>query len=263
MRLAKEGASEWSQWSAEFDDPAHAYSFVYLKNRASAGYLSAPVGDWTLGRMWTTLKKRVDQALDKSVALPPADPAIKSNEGRLKILVVDDLIKTMESKPEKSLPEKVIEKVVDVVRELEPLNAIPGGHEFNYSPLIHGMKVKYHDNWKFETPGSGSIVFDAQTKNRAIISISSVPRDLDNGMYRISIGHENNTRSGITKSTNGVMLFEKDIVKGASRDVVITGGLPGNGKTFDSYWIKVDQGTISFGKGRAVGQNEQIGRAHV
>ncbi len=54
------------------------------------------------------------------------------------------------------------------------------------------------------------------------------------------------------------MLFEKDIVKGASRDVVITGGLPGNGKTFDSYWIKVDQGTISFGKGRAVGQNEQM-----
>lgn len=258
VRLAKEGASEWAQWSAEFDDPAHAYSFVYLKNRASGGYLSAPAGDWTLGRMWTTLKKRVDQALDKGAVLPSADPAIKSNEGRLKIFAVDDLIKTMESKPQKSLPEKIVEKVVDVVRELEPLNAIPGGHEFNYSPIIHGMKVKYHDNWKFETPGSGSIVFDAQAKNRAIISISSVPRDLDNGMYRISIGHENNTRSGIAKSTNGAMLFEKDIVKGASRDVVITGGLPGDGKTFDSYWIKVDQGTISFGKGRAVGQNEQM-----
>ncbi|MBS1988802.1 hypothetical protein JST56_07505 [Candidatus Dependentiae bacterium] len=258
VRLAKDGAPEWAQWSAEFDDPAHSYSIVYLKNRASGGYLSAPAGAWTLGRMWTTLKERVDQALTKGAVLPSTDPAAKSNEGRLKIFAVDDLIKTMESKSGKSLPGKVVDKVVDVVRELEPLNAIPGGHDFSYSPIIHGMKSKYHDNWKFATPGSGSVVFDARTRNRMIITLSSVPRDLDNGMYRVSIGHENNTRSGITKSTSGAMLFEKDVTKGASKDIVVTGGLPGDGSTFDSYWIKVDQGTISFGKGRAVGQNEQM-----
>jgi len=258
VRLAKEGAPEWAEWSAEFDDPAHAYSFVYLKNRASGGYLSAPAGAWTLGRMWTTLKERVDKSLGKGAVLPSAEPAIKSNEGRLKIFIVDDLIKTMESKSQKSLPEKIVEKVVDVARALEPTNTIPGGHEFSYSPIIHRMKVKYHDNWKFTTPGSGSIVFDAQTKNRMIVSISSVPRDLDNGMYHISIGHKNNTRSGITKRANGKMLFEKDIKNGASKDVVITGGLPGDGRTFDSYWIKIDKGTISFGKGRVVGQNEHM-----
>lgn len=258
VRLSKEGAPEWAQWSAEFDDPTHAYSMVYLKNRASGGYLSAPAGAWTLGRMWTTLKERVDQALSKGAVLPSTDPAVKSNEGRLKIFAVDDLIKTMESKSSKSLPEKVVEKVVDVVRQLEPLNAIPGGHEFSYSPVIHGMKSKYHDNWKFATPGSGSVVFDARARNRMIVTLSSVPRDLDNGMYRVSIGHENNTRSGITKSTSGAMLIEKDVTKGASKDLVVTGGLPGDGSVFDSYWIKVDQGTVSFGKGRTVGQNEQM-----
>lgn len=253
VRLAKEGAKDWAQWSAEFDEPSNPYSFVYLKNRSSGGYLSAPAGKWTLGRMWTTLKERVGKALDKEVQ---AEPAPKNKHARLKMFLADDLIKQMDKKP--SLPEKVIEKVVDVVRDLEPLNAIPGGKEFTYSPIIHRLKPKYHENWKFATPGSGAVVFDAKARNRMIVTFSGVPKDLDGGMYYVSIGHENNTRSGIRKGTSGAMLFEKDITKGASKNVVVTGGIPEDGDKFDSYWIKVDQGTVTFGKGRVVGENEQM-----
>lgn len=251
IRLEKGGSPEWAEWSVEFDEPDNPYSFVYLKSKASGGYLSAPVGKWTSGRMWTTIKERLHV---KGARLSPVEPAPKNTTARFKIFIADELIHQVEKK--KSLPEKAIEKVVDIVREIEPLNVIAGGTEFTYSPILHLMKPKYDNKWKLSTPGSGSVVFDASGKNRMVITFSSVPKNLDNGMYYISIGHKKNTRSGIRKKDNGAMLFEVDATVAANKDASITGGLPENGTRFDSYWASVNHGVVTVGKGRVVGEHE-------
>jgi hypothetical protein len=133
-----------------------------------------------------------------------------------------------------------------------------GGKNYTHVERLASYRA-YHENWKFGMPGQGWIKFKARGVQDITLFFSSLPQELPGAMYCVFIGGYDNTRSYIRKEWGGANLYEIDTLKGGNPQAIVTGGRPGNGMQWDDYWIKIDNGLVTFGKGVNVDQNE-IGR---
>lgn len=142
-----------------------------------------------------------------------------------------------------------------------------GGKNYTHVERLASYKA-YHENWKLGLPGQGWVKFKAKTEQDINVSFSSVPKDLPGATYFVSIGGYDNTRTIIYSGTN---LYEINTSAGGNPNAIITDGRPRDGilkikdgkpefgQQYVDYWIKVDNGLITFGKGTEVGQGE-LGR---
>ncbi len=121
--------------------------------------------------------------------------------------------------------------------------------------------LKFHESWKLGEPGKGWVKFKASGKAAIQMAFSSFP-ELQGEGYKVVIGSGGNTASTIDKYPESTAFkpFVLDINKGGNPDGVMTGGLPGDGTKLEDYWVSLDNGTVTYGKGTVVGTRE-LGRA--
>lgn len=213
-----------AHWSAQFNNSRDSASIVHLQNRATQGFLNFPSESWAEGLAWTAFKERTPATIAGELA-------------RLKLVKVSGLPK-------------------DAGKET-------GGRDYVYTPRLHKKMVPVYnqEGWKFQTPGTGYVIFDAQAKESIVVSFATVADNLTDNMYYFIIGDQKNTQTTIRKSVDGSIFYKLDTSAGASANVVITSGASNQkdvGQAFDSYWLKVDNGVLTYGKGRSVGQNELL-----
>lgn len=210
-------AHKAAHWSAQFVNAQEVTSVVHLQNRATQGFLNFPYDAWAESLAWTSLQKQV-----------PA--TIPGKLGDLKIIKISEL------------PKEIAKT--------------SGGKEYVYSPRLHKKFTPvYNDNWKFETPGKGFIIFDVQAKGNSVVSISTVADNLANNMYYLTLGDKKNSCITIRKSIDGPIFSKKDIRPDISQP---SEQMSKSKKMVQSYWIKVDDGKISCGSGRVLGEKELI-----
>lgn len=224
-----------AHWSASFINSRDSSSIVRLQNRDTQGFLNFPSENWAEGLAWTALIPAKPATATTPAA--PASPATIAGElARLRLVKVSGLPK-------------------DAGKET-------GGKDYVYTPRLHKKSVPVYnqEGWKFQTPGTGYVVFDARAKESIVVSFATVADNLTDNMYCFIIGDQKNTQTTIRKSVGGSIFYKLDTTAGASKNVVITtqASEQKDHQTFDSYWLKVDNGVLTYGKGRSVGQNELL-----
>ncbi len=205
-----------SHWSAQFVNPQDVSSVVSFQNRLTQGFLSFPYEPWAENLAWTALKER-------TAAM------IAGERSFFKIVKVSDLPKNV--------------------------SAMIGGKEFLYTSRLHKkLTPLYCEDWKFKEPGKGTIQFDADSKEKIIIGISTVAENLSDQMYYLVIGDQNGKCSTIRKQIDGP-IFHKEVLKQPFEKKVVQESQNKDDK-FISYWIEVNSGKISYGIGSVIGQDK-------
>lgn len=221
-----------AHWAASFINSRDSSSIVRLQNRDTQGFLNFPSESWAEGLAWTALTP-AKPATSTAPASPAAPATIAGELARLRLVKVSGLPK-------------------DAGKET-------GSKDYVYTPRLHKKftPVYNQEGWKFQTPGTGYVIFDARAKESIVVSFATVADNLTDNMYCFVIGDQKNTQTTIRKSVAGSIFYKLDTAAGASKNVVITAGVSDQ-KAFDSYWLKVDNGVLTYGKGRSVGQNELL-----
>lgn len=210
--------NKMAHWSAQFIDPRDATGIVRLQNRATQGFLNFPYEPWAESLAWTAFK-------EKTPATIPGDLA------RLKIIKVSELSKEVAK--------------------------ASGEKDYVYTPrLRQKLAPVYSDGWKFETPGSGYVIFDARAKENIVVSFSTVADNLADNMYYLIIGDKKNSCTTIRKRLGGSIFYKHDFKKNAENVASSANNvMQKSSKAFESYWVKIEAGKISYGQGRVLGQN--------
>lgn len=143
--------------------------------------------------------------------------------------------------------------------EIAPPSSAPvlasKGKSFSFEPgKDSSEKLVYASDWRLKKIGSGYVKFDARSKGGIVVGFAADPGQKD--LYLVTIGEKNNTQTTLRKRMTGFIFFAQDTLRGANRNSVVTGGLPGDGTAWAHYWVRVDNGIVSFGKSEQVGENE-------
>lgn len=207
-----------AHWSAQFIDPRDATGIVRLQNRATQGFLNFPYEPWAESLAWTAFKEKTPATIAGDLA-------------RLKIIKVSELSKEVAK--------------------------ASGEKDYVYTPrLRQKLTPVYSDGWKFETPGSGYVIFDVRAKENIVVSFSTVADNLADNMYYLVIGDKKNSCTTIRKRLGGPIFYKHDFKKNAENSASAANNvMQKSSKTFESYWVKVEAGKISYGQGRVLGQN--------
>ena len=189
---------------------------VWLQNRSSQGYLTAPDGNWTKGLVWTAFAQTKNPLSDhvKGVAKFIMQPAGRGDNGRFEIEII------------KPIPDDVT----------------GGGSTFTFLPAYHGKnEVQFSSAWNFPAGDLELVLKDIKAQDNVYIDLSPVMGKSSSSL-RILLGRENNSSSSIRFGDDELLN-----VKDASGVVV---------KTPAAFWIRLKDGELSVGKGAEFGANQ-------
>lgn len=129
---------------------------------------------------------------------------------------------------------------------------------FVFDSYVYGQDKVVYDSSKWIAPsgyeGNFAVQFKAKGQKDLYIQIAPQSSDVSGNVYNLVIGGDSNTATWIrnTASTYGSIIGAKI----TSSTQVITGGLPGDGSTWDNYWVKITgNNCLSWGKGSTIGTN--------
>ncbi len=149
--------------------------------------------------------------------------------------------------------------VVEIEQGDRLSRVMPGGKNFTYNPRLSSYRYPYFTkDWRIGTKGNGWVKFRAKAQSDIRVYFSAIiNNDPENSLYCCSIGEKENTFSAFREKANSVRKddaslsdpasFEMD--KGQDPKVVIR-----NPNKFEDYWVKVENGELSWGTGKTVGQ---------
>lgn len=154
-----------------------------------------------------------------------------------------------------------------------------GGTNFVHPGTVLGNVIAFNSNWQSTLNDEAVITFRARGKSDLHLVFSSEKHAWNtygmntasakpfgvksNSMnygdsmdYIITIGADKNQEFVIKRREKGKKLTDAVKLYGERKaDLCVTGGMPGDGSQWDSYWIKFDRGTITYGKGTMPGMN--------
>lgn len=128
----------------------------------------------------------------------------------------------------------------------------PGGSSFivlGKATNTNIQNLTFNAAWKLPTIGKGIVTFKVNTQQSAWIVLSPKAAYEKDKSIGVCIGGYG----------NAVSFFRTNIVDGDDLAYcidTIQQGQEGNSATWDSYWIEVQDGKISYGKGSTPGQNK-------
>ncbi|KKQ32262.1 MAG: hypothetical protein US49_C0011G0003 [candidate division TM6 bacterium GW2011_GWF2_37_49] len=107
--------------------------------------------------------------------------------------------------------------------------------------------------------GNFAVKFKARGQKDLYVQLSPNPSATVGNVYNLNIGGNNNSLTWVRNFTTAgatTLIIGNQVLNSSA---LITGGLPGDGSTWDDYWVKIENNkTLSFGKGQTVGTNEAV-----
>lgn len=130
---------------------------------------------------------------------------------------------------------------------------------FTFNPSTYGQDSVVFNSANWVAPagseGNFAIKFKARGKSDIYILLSPTPNISLYNAYNLNIGGNNNTSTSVRNFTTNAGITIGSAV--SSSNALITGGLPGDGSTWDDYWVKIENNEkLSFGKSAIIGTNQ-------
>ena len=132
---------------------------------------------------------------------------------------------------------------------------------FTFDPSRYGRDAIVYNATTWVAParseGNFTVKFKARGQKDLYVQLSPSPSAMAGKVYNINIGGDNNTTTWVRNDTTGAGTIIGNKVTNSS--ALITGGLPGDGSTWDDYSIKiVNNDIISLCKGPIIGANKAV-----
>ncbi len=111
-------------------------------------------------------------------------------------------------------------------------------------------------NMAFAEAGKGVVTFDARGFRDMIVLLAEPGNE--GNMYALTIGAGSATQRNSYVRLDKILQNQKQLLVERLVENALTGGFPAQDPTFDSYWIRLETGTLSAGKGTGVGEKTLI-----